>query len=197
MRATSVNQKIMLHIAANRAKPNYTNSETARRVLWMLGQCLFSLSPRICFGWRNWLLRRFGARVGNHVHIYNSARIYFPWNLSVEDWSSIGEGALIYNLGFINIGKSVTISHRAHLCAGTHDYSRPDMPLLKVPIAIHDQAWICAEAFLGPGIIVGQGAVVGARSVVIRKVDPWTVVAGNPARFIKARALVYSTNSTS
>jgi putative colanic acid biosynthesis acetyltransferase WcaF len=187
----------MLDIAANRAKPNYTASETARRLLWIPGQWLFRHSPRVCFGWRNWLLHRFGSRVGKHVHIYNSARIYFPWNLSVGDWSSIGEDTLIYNLAPIRIGKSVTISHRAHLCAGTHDYCKPDMPLLKVPIEIHDQVWVCTEAFLGPGVVLGEGAVVAARSVVIREVDPWTVVAGNPAHFIKNRVLESSTNSSS
>jgi len=109
--------------------------------------------------------------------------------LCVENWSSIGEGALIYNLGPVTIGKSVTISHRAHLCAGTHDYRKPDMPLLKVPIEIQDQAWICADAFVGPGVVIGEGAVVGARAVVMHDVESWTVVAGNPAQFIKKRVL--------
>ncbi len=179
----------MLDIAANRKTAKYTRSETALRALWMAGQWLFRFSPRPCFGWRSWLLRRFGARVGHHVHIYNSATIYFPWNLCVEEWSSIGEGALIYNLGPVTIGKSVTISHRAHLCAGTHDYRKPDMPLLKVPIEIQDQAWICADAFVGPGVVIGEGAVVGARAVVMHDVESWTVVAGNPAQFIKKRVL--------
>src|ERR1041385_3976547 len=173
----------MLDIAANRSKPNYSLSETARRVLWMLGQWLFRFSPRPCVSWRNWLLRCFGARIGDHVHIYNSAQIYFPWKLCIADWSSIGEGVFIYNLGAVKIGKSVTISHRAHLCAGTHDYCKPDMPLLKTPIEIQDQVWICAEAFVGPGAVIGEGAVVGARAVVLGHVDPWPVVAGNPAHF--------------
>ena len=150
---------------------------------------LFRWSPRICFGWRRWLLRCFGAQIGRQVHIYNSARIYFPWNLSVGNWSAIGEDALIYNLGHISIGNRVTVSHRVHLCAGTHDYRKPDMPLLKPPIVIKDQAWICADAFIGPGVIVGEGAVVGARAVVMKNVEPWSVVAGNPARVIKQRSL--------
>jgi putative colanic acid biosynthesis acetyltransferase WcaF len=87
------------------------------------------------------------------------------------------------------LGQRVTISHRAHLCAGTHDYTRPDLPLVKPPIVIRDQAWICTDAFIGPGVTVGEGVVVGARAVVTKDVEPWTVVAGNPARVIKKRTL--------
>ena len=106
------------------------------------------------------------------------------------DWSAIGEHAFIYNLGPIRVGSQVTISQRAHLCAGTHDYSDPTLPLLKPPIEIRDQAWICADAFVGPGVTVGEGAVVGARAVAMRDVEPWHVVAGNPAKFIKIREIV-------
>ena len=149
----------------------------------------FRFSPRIFFGWRRFLLRMFGARLGKHVNIYNSARIYFPWNLEVGDWSAIGEYACIYNLGPIKIGSQVTISQRAHLCAGTHDYTDPSMPLLRPPITINDQAWICADAFVGPGVTVGEGALVGARAVAVKDVDPWQIVAGNPAKPIKKRVL--------
>ena len=178
-----------LDIAANRQTAKYTGGELLRRILWGVGQLLFRLSPRPCFAWRRFVLHLFGAHVGREVHIYGSATIYFPWNLRIGDWSAIGEGALIYNLGMVTIGQNVTISQRAHLCAGTHDYCKPDMPLLKPPIEIHDQAWICADAFVGPGVTVGEGAVVGARAVVMKNVEPWTVVAGNPARFIKQRVL--------
>jgi len=133
------------------------------------------------------MLRLFGAHIGQEVHIYNSAMIYMPWNLAIDDWSAIGEDAYIYNLGPITIGKCVTISHRAHLCAGTHDYSMPDLPLLKPPIQILDQAWVCADAFIGPGVTIGEGAIVGARAVAVKDVEPWTIVTGNPARPIKKR----------
>jgi putative colanic acid biosynthesis acetyltransferase WcaF len=135
------------------------------------------------------LLRLFGAKVGKEVHIYNSAIIYMPWNLKVGDWSSIGEGALIYNLGKITICERATISHRAHLCAGTHDYNDPLLSLLKPPITVGDQAWICTDAFIGPGVMVGSGAVIGARSVVTKDVAPWDIVAGNPAKVIKKRRM--------
>ena len=178
-----------LDIAANRNAVKYSGGEQVRRLSWMLGRLLFRLSPRPCFGWRRFVLRRFGAKIGAHVNIYNSAVIYFPWTLEVGEWSAIGEEALIYNLGPVTIGSRATISHRAHLCAGTHDYTQPDLPLRKPPIRIGDQAWICADAFVGPGITVGVGAVVGARAVVTRDVAPWVVVAGNPARRVNNRKL--------
>jgi len=176
-----------LDVRANRQATKYSITEQVWRVLWGLCQPLFRLSPRPCFGWRRFVLRCFGARIGRHVNVYPSARIYFPWNLTVGDWSAIGEDALIYNLGPVTIGERVTISHRAHLCAGTHDYRRADLPLIKSPITIGDQVWICADAFIGPDVTVREGAIVGARAVVTKDVEPWVVVAGNPARIIKRR----------
>jgi putative colanic acid biosynthesis acetyltransferase WcaF len=179
--------RMSLDISSNRLATKYSRKEMLRRMLWSIGEVLFTFSPRPCFAWRRALLRCFGASVGRHVHFYPSSRIYFPWNLTVGDWSAIGEDAFIYNLGSVTLGQSTTISHRAHLCAGTHDYTQPDLPLLKPPIVIRDSAWVCADAFIGPGVTVGEGAVVAARAVVVRDVAPWTIVAGNPASFIKQR----------
>jgi putative colanic acid biosynthesis acetyltransferase WcaF len=172
---------------ANRQAAKYSKAEQIRRLLWMVARPLFRFSPRVFFGWRRFLLRLFGARVGKAVHIYSSANIYFPWNLEIGDWSSIGEWALVYNLGPVRIGENVTISQRAHLCAGTHDHRDPALPLLKPPVVIGDQAWVCADAFVGPGVTVGEGAVVAARAVVVKDVGAWDVVAGNPARLINKR----------
>jgi putative colanic acid biosynthesis acetyltransferase WcaF len=177
----------MPHIESNRQASKYTIREQLARLTWSVGRAVFRLTPRPCFGWRRALLRLFGAKVGSNVNIYPSALIYYPWNLTIGDWSSIGEWALIYNLGTVSIGQRSTISQRAHLCAGTHDYRDPAMPLLKPPIQIADDAWICADAFLGPGVAIGEGAIVGARAVVTKNVAPWTVVVGNPARFVKNR----------
>lgn len=178
-----------LDVAANRRAKKYSKTELLCRVLWGFGQLAFRFSLRPCFGWRRFVLRCFGAKIGVHVNTYPSTRIYFPWNLTVGDWSAIGEEAFIYNLGHVTLGAKVTVSHRAQLCAGTHDYRQPDLPLLKPPIVIHDQAWICADAFVGPGVTVGEGAIVGACSVVTKNVEPWAIVVGNPASKIKTRQL--------
>jgi putative colanic acid biosynthesis acetyltransferase WcaF len=179
-----------LDIAANRRAAKYTRFDLLRRILWTVVTPLFRFSPRICFGWRRAILRLFGASVGNHVHIHNTAQIYMPWNLQIGAWSSIGEYAFIYNLGKITIGEKTTVSHRAHLCAGTHDYSNPALPLRKLSVWVGDQVWVCTDSFVGPGITVGEGAVVGACAVVVKDIEAWTVVAGNPAKFIKKRVLI-------
>lgn len=178
-----------LNIAANRSASKYDRSEIFRRVAWGLCTPLFRFSPRPMFGWRAFLLRLFGAQIGQHVNVYASATIYMPWNLEVGAWSSIGEHAYIYNLGRVTIGKRATISPHAYICAGTHDHTKPDMPLLKPSIVIGDQVWICAGAFIGPGVTVGEGAVVGARGVAVKDIEPWNIVAGNPARVIGKRKL--------
>jgi putative colanic acid biosynthesis acetyltransferase WcaF len=179
-----------LDIKANRSAQKYTAAEQLRRVLWGFGKLFFRFSPRPCFGWRRFVLRCFGAKIGSSVNFYPSAKIYFPWTLTVGDWSAVGEDALIYNLGKITLGEKVTVSHGAHLCAGTHDYAQPDLPLLKPPVEIKSGAWVCADAFVGPDVTVGEGAVVGARAVVVKNVEPWTIVAGNPARFVKKREIL-------
>lgn len=182
-----------LDIASNRKSQKYSKQELLLRVLWGIGKIAFRLSPRPCFGWRRLVLRCFGAKIGAHVNTYATTRIYFPWNLTIGDWSAIGEDAFIYNLGPVTIGSKVTISHRAQLCAGTHDYTRTDLPLLKPPIVVHDQAWICADAFIGPKVTIGEGAIVGARAVAMRDVPAWTIVAGNPAKPVKKREMSSAT----
>src|SRR5882724_5574655 len=185
----SVKKTAELDVAGNRRAQKYSPGEMLRRVLWGFGKLFFRFSPRPCFGWRRFVLRCFGAKIGAHVHFYPTAKIYFPWNLAVGDWSAVGEDVLIYNLGPVTLGKKVTVSHRAHWCAGTHYHAQADLPLLKPPIVIGDQSWICADAFVGPGVNVGEGAVVGARAVVVKNIAPWTIVAGNPARELKKREL--------
>ncbi len=178
-----------LDIESNRAAAKYTKKELFLRVLWGFGKLALRLTPRPCFGLRRVILRSFGAKVGDGVHVYPSATIYYPWNLEIGDDSSIGEWALVYNLGKVTIGKRSTISQRAHLCAGTHDYRNPSLPLIKPPIVIGDEVWVCADAFIGPNITIGNQAVIGGCSVVIKDVEAMTVVAGNPAKFVKARVI--------
>ncbi len=173
---------------AREARP-YSRSEYLGRFAWALVTPLFRWSPRPLYGWRRFLLRTFGARVGRDVHIHPSVRIMLPWNLTIADQASIGDAALVYNLGPIDIGRRATVSHLAHLCAGSHDYQDAKLPLLRLPISIGADAWICAQALVGPGVVIGDGAVVAAGAVVTRSVDPWSVVAGNPARLVKQRVM--------
>lgn len=159
-----------------------------RRALWnavwfVLGRA----SPNLLHGWRRFLVRLFGAEVGNAVHIYPRANIWAPWNLKMGSRSCLADGAGCYNVAPIHIGEDVVISQDAYLCTATHDYNDRSFPLLVAPIAIHSYAWVAAGAFLSPGVTVHRGAVVGARSVVVDSVPAWSVVAGNPAKFVKSR----------
>lgn len=165
---------------ARRLRP-YTLSEYLARILWALATPLFRLSPRLMYGWRRGLLRAFGAQVGAEVHIDPTAQVALPWMLKIGQGASVGPRVLIYNLGMVSLGARTTVSHGAHLCAGTHDYSLASMPLQREPITIGSDAWVCAEAFIGPACTVGDGSVVAARAVVVRDVPPWSIVAGNPA----------------
>ncbi|HTY48873.1 MAG TPA: hypothetical protein VMB48_04185 [Steroidobacteraceae bacterium] len=178
---------LSIDLRANRAARKYSRGEQLRRIAWGLGRWLVALSPRPLFGWRCLVLRSFGARVGRHVHVYPGCHIYMPWNVEIGDWSALGDGVFVYSLGRVSIGRRVTLSYRAHVCAGSHDFSDPALPLLKPPVVLEDDAWVGTEAFIGPGTTVGAGAIVGARAVVTKDVDPMTVVAGNPARPIGHR----------
>jgi putative colanic acid biosynthesis acetyltransferase WcaF len=183
----TANDQRRLDIAANRAASKWSRKELAGRLLWELVRPLFAWSPRPLWGWRRMLLRLFGARIGCEVRICPSVLITIPWNLTIGDQSAVGDRAILYALGPITLAERVTVSQGAHLCAGTHDYRDPSMPLLKPPIVIERDAWICAEAFVGPRVRVGVRAIVGARCVVTKDVEPGAIVIGNPARLLRQR----------
>lgn len=152
--------------------------------VWLL---LFRPSPSRACRWRVFLLRCFGAKVAATANVRGTARIIHPWLLTVDGHSSIGDRVRVYNLGELIIGRQTSISQDVHLCGGTHDHRDPTLPLIRSPITIGSGVWICADAFIGPGVTVGDNAVVGARAVVVKDVTPATIVAGNPARKIGDR----------
>ena len=160
------------------------------RVVWnTIYILLFRLSPKPFHKWRSFLLRLFGAQIGKSVHVYPAVKIWAPWNLRINDETGIGNGAIIYTQGKITIGKRAVISQGVHLCAGTHDYTKKGHPLITAPITIEDHAWIAADAFVHPGITIGEGAVIGARSVVTKDMPSWMVCAGHPCKPIKPRII--------
>lgn len=138
---------------------------------------------------RNWLLRKFGAKIGKGGIIYRSVRIFEPWNLEIDDYTVVGPRVRIYNKGHVTIGKEVVISQGAYLCTAGHDIASRVQKLTTKSIVIGDAAWIAMNALVLPGVKVGEGAVIGAGSVVTKDVAPWTVVGGNPAKFIKKREI--------
>ena len=121
--------------------------------------------------------------------VYAGAKIWAPWNLIMGKNSCLSSDVDCYNVDIVLIGSNVVVSQKAYLCTASHEITHVTYPLIVSPIIIKDQAWIAADAFVGMGVTIGEGAVVGARSVVTKNVEPWTVVGGNPARFIKNRIL--------
>ncbi len=154
------------------------------RTIWLLA---YRPSPKICHGWRRFLLRMFGAKIARDAYPHPSVKIWAPWNLEMGSQSSLGPDVDCYCVDKVVIGAGATVSQYSFLCAATHDYRDLCMPLVTAPILIGERAWVAADVFIGPGVTIGEGAVVGARSSVYRNVDPWTVVAGNPVGILKTR----------
>ena len=192
------------------------------RLLWSITWtfCASWLPRSVGRGWKNFLLRIFGAKIAKTAHVYSTAKIYYPPYLTMGENSCLASDVDCYNVAPINIGDNTTVSQGAYLCTASHDITNPlnplitapiiiganttvsqgaylctashDVtsplnPLITAPIVIEDQAWIGAKAYIGMGVTIGQGAVVGATASVYKDVEPWTIVGGNPAKFIKKR----------
>jgi len=168
--------------------PQTTLRNRAGRVLWGLAYAfLFRPTPRPLHAWRSWVLRRFGARLGRHCHIYPKCRIWAPWNLHCEEGASIADEAVVYNAAEVHLGPYAIVSQQAYLCTATHDFDHPAFPMTTAPISLGRYAWVCARACVLPGVVVHEGAVLGLGAVASKDLEPWKVYAGNPARLVGAR----------
>ena len=161
------------------------------RMLWTIVWGLFAcpLPRSIGSGWKRFLLRLFGAKIDSTAVVYSSAKVYYPPNLIMEHYACLASDVDCYNVDIIRIGANTTVSQGAYLCTASHDITNSLNPLITAPIIIEDQAWIAADAFVGMGVTIGQGAVVASRAAVFKDVESWTVVGGNPAKFIKKRII--------
>src|SRR5262245_28944495 len=171
------------------ASPHGWRNRLARvvwSVAWLL---LFRISPRAFKRWRNLVLRLFGAQLHPTAVVYPSVRIWAPWNLSMDRYSCLADDVICYCLNRIHIGEQSVVSQYTYLCGGTHDFEHPHLPLVTAPIVIEDQVWVAADVFVAPGVRIGQGTVVGARSSVFSDLPPWKVCVGSPAKPIKDRVI--------
>lgn len=161
------------------------------RLLWSLIWGVFArwLPRSVGSGWKRFLLRLFGAKIAPTAVVYSTAKIYYPAHLVMDDYSCIASDVDCYNVDYVKIGRYATISQGAILCTASHNISSKNHELITRPISILDNAWIGAYAFVGMGVSVGDGAVVGARAATFKDVAPWTIVGGNPAMFIKKRII--------
>jgi putative colanic acid biosynthesis acetyltransferase WcaF len=154
---------------------------------WLVQGTLFAWSPQGLYGWRNFLLRLFGARIGKSVLIRPSVRTTYPWKLTIGDYSWIGDDVVLYTLGEIHIGAHTVISQKDYLCTGGHDYTRLDFDIYSLPVHIGDQVWVASDVFIAPGVHIGDGCVIGARSTVFENMPEGKICYGNPARPVKDR----------
>lgn len=161
------------------------------RFLFNIVWTLFArpLPRRTGNGWKILILRLFGAKVSKKAVVYSSAKIYYPANLIMEDYACLASNVRCYNVDLIKIGAHSTISQYAYLCTASHNIYDKEHKLITAPIIIEEQSWVATDAFIGMGVTIGEGAVVGARAAVFKDVAPWTVVGGNPAREIKKRVI--------
>jgi putative colanic acid biosynthesis acetyltransferase WcaF len=169
-------------------RPSFSLSNRLRRLAW--SWCwilLYRPSPRPFHGWRAFLLRCFGARLGPNCHFYPRSRIWAPWNLMCEDGVSLADEAEIYNPSPVWLGSHAIVSQQGYICGATHDYNDPAFPLISFPMSLGAYSWVCARASVCPGVNVGEGAVLGLGSVATKDLEPWMVYAGVPALPLKQR----------
>lgn len=157
------------------------------QVWWLVQASLFGLSPQFMYGWRRWLLRAFGARVGKNVLISSTARITYPWKVSIGDYTWINDHVVLYSLGEIEIGNNVVVSQQSYICAASHNYAASNFDIFASKVHIEDQAWLATDVFVAPGVTIGKGVVVGSRGSVFHDLPAMMVCVGSPAKPIHQR----------
>ncbi|MCK1675315.1 WcaF family extracellular polysaccharide biosynthesis acetyltransferase [Bradyrhizobium sp. 150] len=175
-------------LSRSKVPPGFRGRSGLTVLVWQtVQQTLFAWSPQPAYGWRRWLLRLFGADVGKGVLVRPTVRVTYPWKVKLGDYCWIGDNAELYSLGPIGVGANSVVSQRCYICAATHDYTDITFPLVAKPVVIEREVWIAADCFIAPGVTVGVGAIVGARSTVLVDVLPANIVAGNPIKKIGDR----------
>lgn len=183
--------------AAARHVSPYSRREKIARLLWAMVQgTLYRWSFPTWYRYRNALLRLFGAKVHPTCRFRRLTRFECPWNLTAGRNTCAGDGAMLYCLGPVRLGERVSISQGAHICAGSHDITRADLPLLRPPITIGDDVWIAADAFVGPNVTIGPRAILGARGCAFRDLPGDFIYGGNPARQIRPRPPIVGSNDS-
>ncbi|QNK76810.1 colanic acid biosynthesis acetyltransferase WcaF [Winogradskyella sp. PAMC22761] len=166
-------------------------SKVVVQLWWIVEKTLFACSPQFFYGWRRFLLRSFGAKIGKKVLIRPSVKITYPWKVSIGDYSWVGEDCVLYSLGNIMIGKHVAIAHGVYFNTGMHDHTKKKFDIGYKSVVVEDEAWITNDVYIAPGVHIGRGCVIGARSNVFKNMPEGFICYGNPANVIKKRNIEY------
>ena len=149
---------------------------------WLVQSVVFPLSLHSMSGLRCWVLRRFGATLGQGILIRPTARVTYPWKVTIGDYSWIGDDVVLYSLDRITLGDHVVISQKSYLCTGSHDFRTSSFDLATGEIQVGHGAWVAADCFVGPGVTVGDNVIVGARSTVFSSLPSAQVCWGSPCK---------------
>lgn len=178
----------MQHLKLFKMPPDFRGKNIFTVQLWRFVHAIFfKLSPQFMYSWRRFLLRLFGAEIGENVIIRPSVTVTYPWKLNIGDYSWIGDDVVLYSLGEIKIGSNTVISQKSYLCSASHDYTKTDFPIFEKKIEISDECWLATAVFVAPGVKIGKQCVIGARSSVYKDMPKGWVCYGNPAKPIKKR----------
>jgi putative colanic acid biosynthesis acetyltransferase WcaF len=168
--------------------PSFSFGNRLFRLFWgATWVFLAAWTPPVFVAWRRFLLRMFGARIHPTAMVYGSANVWYPPNLEMAEYSCLGPHVNCYSMAKISLGPYALISQGTQLCAGSHDIDDVNFQLIARPINVGPHAWVAAEAFVGPGVTIGEGTVLGARAVAFKDLAPWTVYVGNPAKITRER----------
>lgn len=172
-------------------QPGYEagGSRVKMLVWWLVQAVAFPLTPHTAHGIRCWLLRLFGAHIGQQVMIRPTARFTYPWNVEIGDCSWVGDDAVLYSLAPIKLGRHCVISQKSYLCTGSHDISDRRFGLMTGEIVIENGVWVAADCFVGPNVRIGANAVIGARSTVLQSMPIGQICLGTPCKPIKPRPM--------
>ncbi len=180
--------ELMMKLGSFRLPENFRGRNAIVVQLWWLVQStLFSLSPQFMYGWRRFLLRCFGAEIGDGVIIRPTVKVTYPWKLRIGNHSWVGDDVVLYTLGNIHIGNNSVISQKSYLCTGSHDYNSCSFDIYAKAIRVGDGVWLASDVFVAPGVVIESGVVVGARSSVFKDMPKDMICMGNPATPVKSK----------
>ena len=169
-------------------QPNYTTSNTSLKYkiklqLWrIVDPLLFKTSLHPFNGWRCFLLRLFGAKIGKGCYISPKSDIFLPWNLEIGNFVSIDDHAYIKPRTKITIGDYVSIATFVHIIPGGHNVRSRHFDSDLAPVVIEHSAFIGADTFISKGVTIGQFSVIGARSTVMKSIPENSIAFGNPCK---------------
>ncbi len=162
-------------------------SKVTVQLWWIVQATLFSWSPQFLYGWRAFLLRLFGAQIGKHVKVRSTVKVTYPWKVTIGDYTWVGDDCMLYSLGEIRIGSHVAIAHKVYFNTGGHEYDKKTFDIFFKPLVIEDECWITTDVYVAPGVTIGKGTIVGARSSVLKDLPGGKICVGTPAKPIADR----------